>query len=167
MDVFIEKIVTKKKTMKDNLIVAGIILAAFVITILAFTFLGPIAPALVAAAVYFAYYFAKATNLEYEYAVTNGDIDVDKIIAQRKRKRAFSALTKDIEIVARLNSDKYTGEYKNIRKRIEAVSSMEDTKNIFFMVAPYQGEKTILFFQPDQRMLDAFKTKLPRKFFEY
>lgn len=167
MDVFIEKIITRKKTSKEHLIVVGIILGGLILSILAFTFLGSIAPAVVAVAIYFGYYLAKSTNLEYEYAVTNGDIDVDKIIAQRKRKRVYSANTKDMEIVARLKSDKY-GEYKNINKRVEAVSSMNDDQDIYFMVAPFKGERTILFFQPDQRMLESIKTKLPpRKFFEY
>lgn len=167
MDVFIEKIVTRKKTSKEHLIVAGIVLGGLILSILSFILLGPISPAVVAAILYFGYYFVKGTNLEYEYAVTNGDIDVDKIIAQRKRKRVFSAYTKDVEIIARLKSDKYN-EYKNINKRVEAVSSMNDAQDIYFMVAPFKSERTILFFQPDQRMLDSFKTKLPPyKFFEY
>jgi len=167
MDVFIEKIVSRKKTTKDHMMVVGIILGGFILSIAAFTFIGPVAPAVVAAVVYFGYYFAKGTNLEYEYAVTNGDIDVDKIIAQRKRKRVFSAYTKDIEIVAKLKGSKFTGEYNNIRNRVEAVSSMDDAQDIYFMVAPFKGERTILFFQPDQRMLDSFKIKMPHKYFEY
>ena len=125
MDVFIEKIVPRRKTLKDNLMAIGIIIVGIVLTLVVLNIpvLSSFAPVLVIAIIYFGYLFTKSINLEYEYAVTNGDIDVDKIIAQRKRKRLFSASTSDIEIVAKVRSDKYSGEYKNIRKRIEAVSS--------------------------------------------
>lgn len=168
MDTFIEKLITKKRTSKDSLISIGIVVAAIFLSvaILFIPIINSVAPVLIAAIIYFAYIFMKSTNLEFEYSVTNGDIDVDKIMAKRKRKRIFSAMTKDIEIVAKLKSDKYSSEYKNIRNKIEAVSTME-SNDIYFIVAPYKGERTIVFFEPDQRMIDSFKTKMPRKVFEY
>jgi hypothetical protein len=168
MDTFIEKLITKKRTSKDTLISVGILAGAFVLSfaVMLIPLINTVAPILIAAIIYFAYIFMKSTNLEFEYSVTNGDIDIDKIMAKRKRKRIFSAMTKDIEIVAKLKSDKYSSEYKNIRNKIEAVSNME-ASDIYFIVAPYKSERTIVFFEPDQRMIDAFKAKMPRKVFEY
>jgi hypothetical protein len=168
MDTFIERLVTKKRTSKDTLTSIGIVIAAIVLSviILFIPIINSFAPVLIVAIIYFAYIFMKSTNLEFEYSVTNGDIDVDKIIAKRKRKRIFSAVTKDIEIIAKLKSDKYSSEYKNIRNKIEAVTTME-SNDLYFIVAPYKGEKTIIFFEPDQRMIDAFKSRIPRKVFEY
>lgn len=166
MDIFIEKIINKKKDTKDKLYVAGIILAGILLTAIVFIvpILSVFSPALFAIILFFGYHFAKSRNIEFEYAVTNGDIDVDKIIARSKRKRVLSVLTNDIEIVANIKSDKYS-DYKNITKRIEAVTSMDDD-NIYFLVATYKGERTILFFQPDQRMIDSFKIKIRSKVFE-
>lgn len=167
MDIFIEKIVAKRKTSRDTLFKVGIVIAGIILSFIIMTIpiINSFAPILIAAVLYFGYYFIRSTNLEFEYAVTNGDIDVDKIIAQRKRKRIFSAMTKDIEIIAKLNSDKFASEFKNIPNKIAAVSSME-SQDIYFLVAPYKGQRTILFFEPDQRMIDSFKTKIPRKVFE-
>lgn len=168
MDTFIEKIVLRKKTGQDHLITAGIIVLAIILLIVVSSIpvVNSFGPILWVAVGYFAYFFIKTRNIEYEFAVTNGDIDIDKIIAQRKRKRIFSGSAKDFEIVAKLKSDKYTSEYKNIVKKIEAVSSM-DNPNVFFIVTSYKGDRTIVFFEPDTRMLSNFKTFIPRKVFEW
>lgn len=168
MDIFIEKIVLRKKTSKDQLITMGIIVGGFIATIAVFSIpaLAPFALFIAAAIVYGAFYFSKSRNIEFEYAVTNGELDIDKIIAQRRRKRVFSASSKDFEIVAKLKSDKYSNEYKNIKNRIEAVSSMESS-DVYFLVTNYKGERTIVFFEPDKRMIDNFKTFISRKVFEY
>ena len=41
-------------------------------------------------AIYFSFRLAKKLEIEYEYTFTNGELDIDKIIAQRKRKRLIS-----------------------------------------------------------------------------
>ena len=168
MDTFIEKIVTKQRTSKDSMISVGIVIAAIILSvmILFIPIINNLALVFIVGIAYFAYYLIKSTNLEFEYSVTNGDIDVDKIIAKKRRKRVFSATTNDIEIVAKLKSDKYSSEYKNIRNRIEAVGNI-DSNEVYFIVAPYKGQRTIVFFEPDQRMIDAFRMKIPRKVFEY
>ena len=35
------------------------------------------------------YKMYKSKNIEFEYAVTNGDLDIDKIISQRKIREIF------------------------------------------------------------------------------
>lgn len=168
MDTFIEKIVARKKNGQDYLITAGIIFLAIVLLVVVSSVpvINSFGPILWVGVGFLAFYFIKSRNIEFEFAVTNGDIDIDKIIAQRKRKRIFSGSAKDFEIVAKLKSDKYTNEFKNIKNRIEAVSSL-DNPNVFFIVAPFKGERTIVFFEPDNRMLSNFKTFIPRKVFEW
>lgn len=168
MDTFLEKMVARKRMPKDGLIAFGIILAGFAVIglIMSIPLLGSLALLLSAGVAYGVYYFIKSTNIEFEYAVTNGDLDIDKIIAQRKRKRIFTGNCKDFEIVAKLKGDKYTDEYKNITKKIEAVSTMESS-DVYFVVTSCKGERTIVFFEPNKRMIDAFKVFIPRKVFEY
>ncbi|UKI37385.1 MAG: DUF6106 family protein [Clostridiales bacterium] len=42
-----------------------------------------------AGVVYGAYILITHFNVEYEYILTNGDIDIDKIIAKKKEKKSF------------------------------------------------------------------------------
>ena len=161
MDTFIEKIVNKKRDFKDTLITVGIILA--VLIAVPFAFRIPLLNAfIVVGLVYLAYYLITSRNLEYEYIVTNGDLDIDKIIARRKRKRIFSASCKDFDILAKVKSNSYSLQVQSIKNRIEAVSSM-DSDDVYFATLNYKGDRTVVFFEPDERMLNSFKSLIPRK----
>lgn len=59
------------------------------------------------AAVYGAWYFITAQNVEYEYSVTNSNITVDKVIAKRKRKRIVSFDIKKIEEMGKFDDKDY------------------------------------------------------------
>lgn len=76
MDTFVEQIVVKKKGGKEWAIIAGILVAALILAALALL-LGPFALLLIAGIGYGAYWLITSQNIEYEYSVTNGDIDID------------------------------------------------------------------------------------------
>lgn len=168
MDVFLEKLVKRKKTAKDTFIEIGSIIGAIIIAFIIvpmIPFVSSFRLFFIIAVPFFAYYIMRSRNIEYEYAFTNGELDVDKIIAESRRKKVINIDCKDFEIVARLNSDKYTNEYKNISNRIEAVSTMS-SPDIFFAPFEYKGEKTILFFEPSDKIIDAMWRYIPRKIFK-
>ena len=163
MDIFIEKIVQKRKDMKDYLIIVGIALAALILMLLVLNYI----PEWLS--FYYSYWLCRISayydrNIEYEYAVTNGDLDIDKIIAQRKRKRIFSANCKEFEIVAKLKSSHYSNHYKSYKNQLNCASSL-DNENVYFAVLNYNKEQTVLYFEPSERMLNNFKTFIPRKVF--
>mgnify|MGYP000338766687 FL=1 len=164
MDSFIEKIVVKKKTFKDYLISIGIVLAGTLLTLIVglIEFLAPFWFIIAAAIVYFMYQFITSSNIEYEYIVTNGDLDIDKIINRRRRKRIFSANCKDFEILAKLKGGLNDRRIQNINSKIMAVSSI-NSENVFFAILNYKGERTVVFFEPDEKMLNSFKLFIPRK----
>ncbi len=164
MDTFIEKIIVRKKTTKDYLIIAGVLLGGLVLffALQLVTFLRPFFIIITAAIVYIIYQIVIGRNIEYEYIVTNGDLDIDMIIAQRRRKRIFSANCKDFDIVAKLKGGYNDRRVSDVSKKIEAVSSM-DSDDIYFATLMYKGERTAVLFEPDDRMLRSFKTFIPRK----
>jgi hypothetical protein len=167
MDTFIEKIVAKKKDAKDKLITAGVILAAFILTPVVFNIpiVNNFGLIIVVGMVYFVYRIITSRNIEYEYIVTNGDLDIDKIIAQRKRKRIFSANCREFDIVARVQSDKFTSSVQDIKNRFEVASEV-NSPDAYFITLNYKGEKTLVIFEPDQRMINNFKLFIPRRVFE-
>ena len=95
MDTFLEKLVTKRRTFSDNLTTFGILMAGIILVLvsLSIQLLNQLGVGLLIAVgvAYLTYRFISARNIEYEYIVTNGDLDIDKIISRRKRKRIFSA----------------------------------------------------------------------------
>ncbi|NLG88986.1 MAG: hypothetical protein GX494_07185 [Clostridiaceae bacterium] len=165
MDVFMEKIVRKKKDAKDYILTVFIIIAAFILIFLALNFIPPQLSLFVIVGIgYVAYMLITNRNIEYEYAVTNGDLDIDKIIAQRKRKRVFSENCKNFEIVAKIKSHHYTPQYRNFKNQLNFASSL-DSDDVYFIALQYNNEQTIVYFEPSEKMLQSFKTFIPRKVF--
>ncbi|HHW49761.1 MAG TPA: hypothetical protein GXX14_14250 [Clostridiaceae bacterium] len=165
MDVFMEKIVARKKGPKDFLFSVGVILAGLIIAFitLQIPILNSFFVLILVGVIYGIYYLITSRNIEFEYIVTNGYLDIDKIIARRKRKRIFSADCKDFDIVAKFNRfGSGSNVLQNSQKTIEAVSSME-SNGIYYITLNYKGEKTTVLFEPDERMLKSFKSIIPRK----
>ena len=107
MDTFFEQIIKIKLTGKVKaLITAIIVFDALLVCVLLYLslFLAPtIMLLVVAGAIYGGYKLITLLTIEYEYIYTNGDLDVDKIVAKSNRKRMVSIKCSEVE--------KY-GEYK-------------------------------------------------------
>lgn len=166
MDVFMEKIVKKRKDIKDHLITAGVIFLSIVLILVVINIqiLAQLGLFFVVGIGYLAYILITTRNIEFEYAVTNGDLDIDKIIAQRKRKRIFSANCKTFEVVAKLKSPHFKPHYKNLKNQINCASSL-DSDDVYFVVLNYKNEQTVVYFEPNEKMLQNFRTFIPRKVF--
>ena len=166
MDSFIEKIVQKKKNSKDYLTAFGIVSAsvivAIIIIVLATPFIQQFAFLLAIGAVYLGFRFKSRVNVEFEYLVTNGSLDIDKIISQRKRVRIFSAECKEFEAVGRVAGKNYGPHVTTGAETIFAGTDMA-SESLHFVTLPYKGKKTVLYFEPDQRMLDNFRRYIPSK----
>ncbi|WP_028991367.1 hypothetical protein [Thermoanaerobacter thermocopriae] len=167
MDAFIEKLVKKQKTSKDTLFSIGVVVAALIIVFGVIPLI-PIVRNLwiffLFLFAYLAYYLIRSRNIEFEYSLTNSELDVDKIIDQKKRKHVISVDCRDFEVMAKINSDKFTQDIKTIKNRIEAVSSMS-SPDVYFAVFEDKGLKTVLFFEPNEKMIEVIARYIPRKLF--
>lgn len=97
MDTFIEQIVKKKKTPTEWFIIVGTVLLALVLVLAVWLFAAPLVMFALAGAGFGAWWLITNQNNEFEYCVTNGDIDIDQIIAKRKRKRLVSVAGRKVE----------------------------------------------------------------------
>lgn len=167
MDVFLEKIVKRRKTILDSVIIAAVIVVGLVLIMIlgSFRFLQTFTPFIIIGIGYLGYILIRNRSIEYEYIVTNGDLDIDMIIAQRKRKRIFSGSCKEFEVLAKMTSGEFNQSYQNIKKHINAVTSM-DSNDVYFISTVKGGEKMIIFFEPHAKMIEAFKKYIPRKVFD-
>lgn len=171
MDVFIEYLVKKKNTTKTYLLYIGIILATIVLSAillylsllinsLSFIFL-----LLVAGVIYGAWYLIGKLRIEYEYIVTNGEMDVDKIMAQRKRKRLVTVKLKDVEVFAPVHGDHKHEFEKSVPLVIDACQDIAD-KSAYFLIINHPKKGMLkLIFTPNQKVIDSAKMFAPRKVF--
>ncbi len=165
-DVFMEKIVARKKTAKDYLKIVGLIVLGLIllyIVSLFGTFIGFLLPLILVGIGYALYMLITSTNIEFEYIVTNGDLDIDQIIARRKRKRIFSCKAKDIELMDKVGSDEWKAAERQTGRKLLDCSQTLDSQGNWFILSDYKGQKLKVVFAPDQRMLKSMKRFNPSK----
>lgn len=167
MDIFIEQLVKKKKGAKEAVmviasIIGGLILIFLSLQLVVIPFLGTFVLLIVAAIVFGIYLLVTSVNLEYEYIMTNGEMDVDKIINVRKRKRMVSVNAREIEMLAPASDHAFHGIMMNKEiKKIYACDSA-DSKDLYFILFKNGDNKTALLFNPNEKVLNSFKQFNPR-----
>lgn len=163
MDSFKEQIVKKENTGRDTMIrvmiVAGSILLVSLIAALSLFFGGllPIAIILGAGIIYGGYYLIQNLSLEYEYILTNGELDVDKIMAARSRKRLIT-----IKIGDATDIGEYREGSKGDKTTVIASAMNSDMTDWYLDVKHPDHGDTRLIFTPNDEMLKVIKTHLPR-----
>lgn len=166
MDSFKEQIIKKQITKADStrkffIMVASVALAFAII----FFFIGFL-PAyaiigifIACLAIYGGFYLIQNMNIEYEYIFTNGDLDIDKIIAQRSRKRLATIQVNNATAVGIADSNFSVIDSRTLVYASACDPEMQD----YYIDVPHKslGETTVIF-TPDEDMLRVIKTHLPR-----
>lgn len=169
MDIFIEQIVKRKRTLRDKLIfVLVIVLTVFVpatVFMLAlnnlilhyFVILGLFAFFM---GIWLVWFVRSHQNSEYEYQMVQDTLVVSKIIAKRKRKELLKL---DVHNIDRLETFDKMGDVKVV-KVIEAAADMNDEKNIYCAIFSIAGGgKRALFFNPNEKVMNAMKPYLKKE----
>jgi len=103
-------------------------------------------------------------DLEFEYIVTNGEMDVDKIMGRRSRKRLFTVDCRSFDILAPCKEE-YRNEIesKTITNRIDVSSHPRAPGRWFAVYNSEDGARTLLIFEPNEKMLNAFALYIRNK----
>lgn len=145
MDHYNEQLVKKETEVLDivkrALIILGTVLLSLLCVFGAFVFNFLPLVVFIFGIFYSSWYLISATAVEYEYIVTNNDMDIDKIVGRRKRKRL---------ITVRLNTVSEWGEYTEGKKvDADATVAASDATGIgvWYLVAKHEkyGKVMVLF----------------------
>lgn len=165
-DVFLEQLVRRKDSIKTIFLKALIFMAGTVLFLIALLFLpnqifGTFALLIGVGAIYFAWILATSLNLEFEYIYTNGEIDFDKIIAKRKRKRVITIRISSFDEFGRYDAQK-----TNLSKftvKYDLSSSLLADDAYYATFHNKEGKDCILLFNPSERLLEAINLQYRRK----
>lgn len=163
VDTFVEQIIAKKKGGKEYAIIFGSIFGVLVVLALIFLFvpfLQFLFLFLVLGAGYGLWWLITSQNVEYEYSVTNGDIDIDQIIAQRKRKRVVSVSGAKIETFAPYVAAEHASRHYD--RTVMAATSPAAEGLWCFTYRSKKNGHTLVIFQPERRVLMALRNGLPK-----
>ncbi len=165
-DVFKEQIVKKIPSSKDNLKRAGIIILAIVVSFIAMSLVPGFSFFVIAGAGFGAYYLTSNMNQEYEYIFTNGELDIDVIYNKTRRKRMYSGMVKDFEIMAHVEDKAHVGDF-NSANETKDFSSGKVNENTYAFLVSYKGKRLKVIFEPNEVLFKAISTTLPpRKLFK-
>lgn len=162
MDTFFEQITAVKKSGKDIAAITGIWLLAFIICFLLVLFMGYLSSfsfLLIAGALFGAFKLSCRFNVEYEYIVTNGTMDIDKIINKSSRKRVLSFELATVSRLEKFNQ----GLLSSVNsKEIVTACNLNDPE-AYLMVSSTEGKGTsYLIFAPDERVRGAIVKFVPK-----
>ena len=157
MDSFKEQLVTKKP---DNTVfikraiifIVAVLIAVFLLIKLFF-----ISIILIFLLFLGAYFLIRNFDVEYEYICTNGDLDVDKIIAKSRRKRLISVNLKTVTDFGLTSGKSYEKEYSTIN----ATSGDPDDESYFLLCKDSKYGMCYILITPDEDMLEVIKSYLP------
>ena len=157
MDVFVEQMVVKPQKGKDIALKALIVTAAVILSAVCVMIMYVMSLIFILGIAYAAYYLISGLDCEYEYIVTSGEIDIDKIAGKRKRTRLITA-----------DARKFTafGKLENAGKlpdKATVVDATDGSGTAFYadFVHGKLGE-TRLIFSPNEKVLEAIKPFIPR-----
>lgn len=163
MDNFCEQIVKPKsntlQAFKTASVLSLTLVLGFAVFIISSSLLGPFLGFILGGLVLFlGFYILTCFSIEYEYIITNGEIDVDKIIARRKRKRILSTNVKNFSDFGKFDASKANS---NSYKLINADDGIAE--NLYY--ADFKHSKfgqARLLFSPNEKALANIKPYLPR-----
>lgn len=165
MDSYIEQLVVHKKNIKDFMIGVVMVLSIFAIlavgVILGFIVNGYFMMLSIFLAVfdiYFCWYVITGRNVEYEYTVTNNNLQIDKVMAKRRRKDVLSIDIKKIE-----GFDKITENRLNDRKceKVLYCGTYDDDPNQYrFIALTKKWGRVMVVFAPNEKVLNSIKQYL-------
>ena len=161
MDTFYEQIISIKKTSKTTAMFLGIWFLAFLLVFLLFitNFLGAINLILYFGIIYGAFWLSTKLNVEFEYIITNGTMDIDKIINRSSRKRIVTFELSGVTRLEKYNAAAIT----NINQKDIITACNLDDENAYFMaVSKSNGDTVNLIFSPNDKLKSAISKFAPK-----
>ena len=162
MDTFFEQIVKVRRTGGQiGGVVAILLLLVVLLVVFGFLFMMgfTLAALLGFGACWGAFKLIQRSSIEYEYIFTNGDLDVDKIIARSSRKRVASIKCATVERYGKYNPAARVSD--SVKKTFMCCDA--DDPEAKFIIAPTKNDGTVMIvFAPDERLRGVIEKAVPR-----
>lgn len=158
MDHYVEQLVTKQKGGKEWAITAAAVAVTITLSALCFFYLMPAFLIVLVGLIYASYWIITAQSRELEYCVTNGDIDIDSIVAKRSRKRIVSVRGSKIDSLEPFSGAIPTG----FDRTVMAASSPTAPGCWRFTYHSKKNGRTQVIFEPTEEVLNELISGLSR-----
>lgn len=164
-DVFVERLIQRKMSGKELLIKIGALLLAIILAFVAFTVpvLQLIAPLVLLGAGWLGWIIWSRSSLEYEYSLSNGELTIDCIQGQQKRKHVAEINIRErLDYMAPVSND-HSSELNRQASKTVDVASSSNAPGRWFMNVKGETGLTRVFFEPDEKLVAAIRRCAPSK----
>lgn len=160
MDCVCEQLVARKRTGGDVIKVIGLILAAAIVSMLCVLGMGYVSPILifgVPGSIALCIWMVKNISSEYEYIITNNQMDVDKIIGKSRRKRM---ITIDLSKAQDFTENEPPENGNRAKATVHASSGIEN--DVAYLYVEHSDYGTVmLIFSPNEKIKKAIVQQVP------
>ena len=161
-DTFCEVLVGRKRGTPEKVrsalaIVAGVLLSAAIILLIPmfFILLIPIWALVV--------FVVRMQKLEYEYIFTSGDLDIDALIGNYKRKNRMSLSMENMTLIAPENSHELDGYRGNPNYHRYDFSANDAIQTNYIIIGNWNNQQISVKFTPNERLLEDMFRISPSK----
>lgn len=159
-DTFMEYMVKKDATVasqlkKCGILLAGLLLAGAGVMMLGSQYLNMLGAALIVCTGWVVYLLLRLQNVEYEYIVTNGEMDVDKIEGKSKRKRLVTIELSSVTEFAPIDPER-PAQVGN-RVKIFAARNMKSKETYAAFLTHKELGECVLYFTPNEEICELME----------
>lgn len=166
-DTFKEYLIKQQKSPQDTLAQTGIVLGAAVIVVLAFLFGGAfIGPVIILAVLFGAMTVFNRFNKEYEYILTNNELDIDVIFNKAKRKRVITIDMKAIDIMASIHDDRHKHQFNKPSCKVINASDGKNGDDTYAIMTSKDNAYYKILITPNQNFINEIYKQAPHKVFK-
>lgn len=166
-DLYLEELIKKQRTSKDNILRIGLMVLTAVAVIFALLTLNMVFTVVAIAICVADIFLFPRFSVEWEYQYVNGELDVDRILNKQRRKRMASYDVQNAELVAPAKSHRL--DYYHNGKQLKVVDysscNPENEKKVYAMLISKENQLQEVLFEPSEKMLKDMRLKAPRKVF--
>lgn len=102
------------------------------------------------------YYMAQRTRIEYDYTLTNGTLDIAKIINDRSRKKLLSLDVSTIIEMKPITSESFQRYFEDNSLK-KANMFVNKGTHLYYMLFVKDEKKAVVVFEPNQQLVEYMK----------
>ena len=170
MDIFIEYMVKRKKRLVDTIKTIFIVIVSYILIMAVMVFssvsiIGSVFLLLIGGIIYGAYLLITSSNVEYEYILVNSEMDVDKILNARRRKKMTAVNLHKVILFSKKKNPEFKKYFSD--KSVEKIYASRDKNDdeTYFIVYMEKEETKMILFNPNEAIIDRIKALNPQKTF--
>lgn len=168
MDTYLEFIIKQKYTFGKIILLVFLYLLATVLSlgVLLVAIVNPLVMQLsgfIIALLFFGVWVLhKRFSVEYEYILTNDELDVDRIVAKRSRKRLVTVSVRNFDEFGSMEDSDILKRKKEFKVVLDASIGKGSINRCYTVFYNKHGDRMLLIFNPTSKMTDAFKIYNPK-----